>query len=194
MPKPKRKRVIFRPPLISGMRPFGSSAGTTGDVSLLHEEFEAIRLADYERLPQQEAARRMEVSRPTFSRIYDQARQKLAKALVEGQTLMIGGGDIAFDREWFKCARCHTSFSTTEASGPQNCPVCRSSDFFNISKQDNNKIYTLMPRPAIHETGFCICSKCGIKISHQAGSPCRSLICPKCNISLIREHHPIYIR
>ena len=90
MPRPRKSRRIFRPPLVSGYIPFGSSKGIVDSISLLYEEFEALRLADYENLSQHEAAGSMEVSRPTFSRIYDMARQKMAKVLVEGLTLKIG--------------------------------------------------------------------------------------------------------
>ena len=36
-------------------------------------------------------------------------------------------------------------------------------------------------------SGYCVCSKCGYKISHQKGIPCSDLKCPKCHIKLIRE-------
>jgi len=36
-------------------------------------------------------------------------------------------------------------------------------------------------------SGYCVCSKCGYKISHQRGIPCSDLECPKCHIKLIRE-------
>jgi len=35
--------------------------------------------------------------------------------------------------------------------------------------------------------GYCICSKCSYKISHQHGTPCSALQCPNCNINLERE-------
>ena len=36
-------------------------------------------------------------------------------------------------------------------------------------------------------SGYCVCSKCGYKISHQSGVPCSDLECPKCHIKLTRE-------
>lgn len=191
MPRPKRSRKVFRPPLISGFLPFGSSAGSSGGISLLYEEYEAMRLADYEGLTQQEAAGRMEVSRPTFSRIYDLARQKLAKALVEGLTLTIEGGSILFDEDWYRCNNCQTAFSPSGKTTFVVCPVCRSSDLSDIRKNGRGSVPDLLPRPAIHQTGFCVCSRCGLKVSHQAGIPCRSLVCPVCSTPMIREHHPV---
>jgi cation diffusion facilitator family transporter len=35
--------------------------------------------------------------------------------------------------------------------------------------------------------GYCVCPKCGYKISHQRGTPCSGLKCPNCHISLQRE-------
>jgi len=58
--------------------------------------YEAIRLADYEGLQQEEVARRLGVSRPTVSRILDAARRTVAAALVEGRGLLIQGGPVRF--------------------------------------------------------------------------------------------------
>ena len=35
-------------------------------------------------------------------------------------------------------------------------------------------------------TGYCICPRCGEKVSHTTGTPCTSLKCPKCGSTLIR--------
>ena len=35
--------------------------------------------------------------------------------------------------------------------------------------------------------GFCVCSSCGYKVSHQSGVPCSTIKCPKCNINLERK-------
>lgn len=191
MSRPRRSRNIFRPPLVGGYLPYGSSMGAQESISLLFEEFEAIRLADYEKLSQQDAAFRMGISRPTFSRVYDMARQKLAKAVVEGLPFKIEGGNISFSELWYKCNQCHTSFSATANNEPANCPVCRSLDFKKISYQATDINTELLPRPAVHHTGFCICSRCGLRISHQSGIPCRSLICPYCSTRMIREHYPV---
>jgi predicted DNA-binding protein (UPF0251 family) len=61
-------------------------------ITLLYEELEALRLADLEGLTQAEAAQQMDVSRSTFQRILDQARQQVSRALVEGYALEIEGG------------------------------------------------------------------------------------------------------
>ena len=58
-------------------------------VYLLEDEMEAIRLADYEGLYQQECADRMGISRPTFSRLIESARKKIADALLNTKALNI---------------------------------------------------------------------------------------------------------
>ncbi|RJO63620.1 MAG: hypothetical protein C4540_06585 [Candidatus Omnitrophota bacterium] len=35
--------------------------------------------------------------------------------------------------------------------------------------------------------GNCICPACGTKIPHQAGTPCSSIKCSKCNGNMVRE-------
>lgn len=192
MPRPKRNRRVFRPPLIGGLLPYGSSAGTAGQLTLLTEEYEAVRLADYEGLSQQESAVQMEISLPTFSRIYETARQKIARALVEGYSLAIEGGSIEFGESWYKCTQCNTAFSLVAKGVPAPaCPVCRSHELKEYKGDARQSTADLKPRPAVHQTGYCICPRCGLRVSHQAGVPCRSLICPDCSIPMIREHHPV---
>ncbi len=76
-----------------GCRCFGPSPGPA-EISLALDEFEALRLADFEGLYQEQAAARMAVSRQTFGRIVEAARRKIAQALVEGKSLSIEGGAV----------------------------------------------------------------------------------------------------
>jgi len=100
MPRPKRKRKIFSLPQIEGFKPFGTDIKDAQVVKLLFEEYEAIKLADYQNLTQDEAAKKMNISRPTFTRIYDKARKTIAEALVEGKIIKITGGDIDINDEY----------------------------------------------------------------------------------------------
>jgi predicted DNA-binding protein (UPF0251 family) len=56
------------------------------------DEFEAVRLADLEEMKQEDAARRMRISRPTFSRIVSLAHNKIADGLVNIKAIRIEGG------------------------------------------------------------------------------------------------------
>ena len=57
------------------------------------DEFETIRLLDYEGLTQEQCAERMGVARTTVTAIYENARRKMAEALVDGKRLLIRGGN-----------------------------------------------------------------------------------------------------
>ncbi|MEN8121195.1 MAG: DUF134 domain-containing protein [Bacteroidota bacterium] len=110
MPRPKRKRKIFSLPLAEGFKPFGVAINETDALELLYEEYEAIKLADYQNLTQEEAAKKMNISRPTFTRIYDKARKTIALALVEGKIIIIKGGDIHVDNEYRTSERSQTRY------------------------------------------------------------------------------------
>lgn len=59
------------------------------EVALSIDEFEAIRLADYEGRYHEEGAADMKISRATFGRIVNEARHKIAEALTQGKALRI---------------------------------------------------------------------------------------------------------
>ncbi len=69
------------------------------------DEFEAVRLADLDGLYQEEAARQMNVSRPTFTRIIEAAHRKLADVIVHGKALRIEGGPVRVEGQ--RCCRLH---------------------------------------------------------------------------------------
>jgi hypothetical protein len=81
-------------PQVTYYKPRGIPMTELQSVELTVDEFEAIRLADCERLYQEQAAERMNVSRQTFGRILDAARAKVADALVHGKALLIQGGPV----------------------------------------------------------------------------------------------------
>lgn len=96
MARPKQSRIIAQSPLISGFRPYGRYCQKRESIQLKYDEYEAIRLIDYEGKMQDDAAKLMNVSRPTFTRIYADARKKLALALVEGKHIAITNDNIEF--------------------------------------------------------------------------------------------------
>ncbi|MDX9813579.1 MAG: DUF134 domain-containing protein [Sulfurimonadaceae bacterium] len=86
MGRVKTKRELsFKPKY----RYFAPDEPSSGKVKLLHEEIEALFLIDYQELYQEDAAIKMGVSRPTFSRIIKSARTKVATALIGGKGLII---------------------------------------------------------------------------------------------------------
>ena len=96
MPRPCKLRRICALPAYGRFVPADAGAGEAGDaraVEMTVDEFEAIRLIDLEGLRQEECAARMNVARTTAQAIYNSAREKLARCLVYGCELRIGGGE-----------------------------------------------------------------------------------------------------
>lgn len=135
-PRPTRLRKISKPPAISGFKPYGAKDNhIKADIFLQLEEYEAIRLCDHEMLNHNQASVIMNVSRPTLTRIYSRARQKLAEALVLGKQIIIEGGKIYFDSEWYSCKMCGSYFNNPEKQNEiKACPLCLSN---NISTCDD---------------------------------------------------------
>lgn len=90
--RPKKERTIQCEPGERCFKPLCRPLSKLKAVCLTLDEFEAIRLADVEGLKQEDAAERMRVSRPTFSRIFSSARAKVADALVNIKAIRIEGG------------------------------------------------------------------------------------------------------
>jgi predicted DNA-binding protein (UPF0251 family)/predicted Fe-Mo cluster-binding NifX family protein len=95
MPRPVCERRLCAAIEARLMKPAGIPSRDLEEVLLGFDEAEALRLADLEGLYQEAAARRMGVSRPTFSRIVESARRKTADALLNGKALRIEGGEIS---------------------------------------------------------------------------------------------------
>ncbi len=133
MPRKKRNRRIQVPPVIKGMSVYGVRGRKTNEVIIRLEEYEAIRLLDYQNLTQEQAAVHMKVSRPTLTRIYEEARNKVATAFVEGRDIIFRGGDIYFDDNWFKCQECQASFNVYD-DNEGDCPVCGSEDVITLNE------------------------------------------------------------
>lgn len=96
MPRRKRPRWVRGRPPASLFKPAGVPAGELERSVLALDEYEALRLADYEGLKQEEVAERLGVSRPTVSRILESARRTVSEALVRGNALVIEGGAVEF--------------------------------------------------------------------------------------------------
>ena len=93
MSRPRKCRRVRNHPLHGFFKPQGVPVQDLRGITLPVEGLEAIRLADAEGMDHEAAARQMEVSRPTFSRILSQARHQVAKALSNGWAIRIEGGD-----------------------------------------------------------------------------------------------------
>jgi uncharacterized protein len=128
MSRPKRIRKMTNPPHFKGFSPIGLPEESS-PVVINYEEYEAIRLCDFELMGQVEASKLMEISRPTFTRIYESARRKVAQAFVGGKTIVFEGGKVYFDSEWYTCNSCGCWFNhLAKESEIRNCTLCGSAD------------------------------------------------------------------
>ena len=84
---------------MKGFKPYGMPMCKIDPVILKFEEYESIRLVNYDKLPQDQAAEQMNVSRPTFTRIYNKALKQIAKSFVEGKAIEIEGGNYQFEKD-----------------------------------------------------------------------------------------------
>lgn len=107
MARPLKSRKICNPPKMKGFRPFGIPPCKSGSIKLKFEEYESIRLVNYESLDQDQAAKQMNVSRPTFTRIYNKALKQIAKSFVEGKAIEIEGGNYQLEKDWYRCKKCY---------------------------------------------------------------------------------------
>jgi uncharacterized protein len=89
MVRPLKCRMIGIAPAATYFKPRGISMYLLEEVSLELDEWEALRLADFEALYQTDAAKRMGISRQTFANIVTRARHKVADALIHGKALKI---------------------------------------------------------------------------------------------------------
>jgi uncharacterized protein len=89
MSRPRRCRWIENEPSVLFFKPANVRLRDMDVVVLSHEEIEAIRLKDFEKLDQNECARRMNISQPTFHRTIICAREKIADAVVNGKAIRI---------------------------------------------------------------------------------------------------------
>jgi predicted DNA-binding protein (UPF0251 family) len=176
--------------VISGFKPYGNKKnGSKPESVFLHlEEYEALRLCDYEMLNHRQASILMAVSRPTLTRIYSKARQKIAEALVQGKQIIIEGGKIYFDSEWFSCKSCGCYFNNPDKQEElKECPLCWSTSFQNYQPDPEETEDTLTRCMDI-----CICPSCGFEIPHRFGCPCKKEICSECGTNMVRKRAPLY--
>ena len=128
MSRPKKCRWITIEPDITVFKPRGVPAKKMEVVELQLDELEAIRLADLEGLYQSDAAERMELSRATFGRIINEARRKVADALINGKMLVFKGGNIALSKiKELQCTKCGKQIDIAcSPEKPDLCPSCSS--------------------------------------------------------------------
>jgi predicted DNA-binding protein (UPF0251 family) len=133
MGRPKKKRFVSDEPGTFLLIP-GDSDDSSDPIELGHDEYEALRLVDYEGLFQDAAGELLGVSRQTVGRILQSARAKLAAAFVDGRPIRIEGGEIEKMIHYI-CNDCGNEWLSFEGSSPaKHCPGCGGKNLSTIGQ------------------------------------------------------------
>jgi uncharacterized protein len=133
-------RTVSGSPDFTLFKPAGIPVSSLEEIVLTVDEFEAVRLADREALYYEEAADVMNISRQTFGRIIQSARQKTAEALVEGKALRIEGGTVhMIEKRKFQCDGCGHGWEAPLGTGrPSSCPQCRDTNIHQSERESGS--------------------------------------------------------
>ena len=126
MARPKKHRRIGCSPSSYYFKPAGVPLGHLEEVTLEADELEAIRLGDLLNLSQEEAAELMKVSRATFGRIVNKAREKIADSILNGKAIKISdeiSGELK-DKFTFICKKCGLEIKMKNRRRLGSCPKC----------------------------------------------------------------------
>jgi predicted DNA-binding protein (UPF0251 family) len=92
MGRPFKCKHVHHSPGATYFKPSGIQKKDLTEIVLRYEELESLRLCDDEGMNQTEAAQKMNVHQSTLQRTLARAREKVARALVQGNALRIEGG------------------------------------------------------------------------------------------------------
>jgi predicted DNA-binding protein (UPF0251 family) len=148
--RPCKCRFITADPPVSIFKPAGVPGRQLEALELGLDELEALRLADLEGLYHDAAAERMGVSRPTFGRLIERARHKVACALLTGKMLVFEGGPVMrSEQRTFECADCDARFQKPHGTGrPGECPQCHGKNFHRSVDERGRGRGSGQPAPA----------------------------------------------
>lgn len=90
MPRPRKHRKIKCNPTAYYFKPRAVPLSTLEEVILEIDELESLRLADFLAMSHEQAAFQMKISRATFGRIIEKARNKIVDAILNGKAIRIG--------------------------------------------------------------------------------------------------------
>ena len=134
MARPEKNRNVLMPPSFNNFKPVGIKMTNMEQILLTLDEYEALRLADYDGLEHSEAAEKMNISRPTFTRLITKTRQKIAEFIVEGKALQIEGGSVHFSQNMILCLNCENRYQVSLNKKEYACPECGSKKFEDLAQ------------------------------------------------------------
>ena len=132
MARPHKFRRISCLPDVSYFKPAGIPVRHLKEIVLTIDEYEALRLADLEKLYHENAAGKMGISRQTFGNILTKAHFKIADGIVNGKAIKIEGGVYRTDNiRIFLCKDCNHKWQVPFGAGrPQTCPKCENKNIY----------------------------------------------------------------
>lgn len=175
MAREKNTRKLNFKPVVKSFIP--EDENFSGISTLLHEEIEAIHLMDVLGMYQEDAAKSMEISRPTFTRILKSARQKVATALVCGYKLKIED-----EKDDLVIALCANDLESIKSISPIEKYIL----FYRLKenkiecfKQIENPVYKNESKPAIILPKLFIEEKVNIFVSSKVGEGLKNSLLSK---------------
>ena len=138
MARPRKDRLIGFNSKINYFKPRGIPVLDLEEVCLTIDERESIRLADLEGMSHESAGAQMGVSRATFGRIVQRARNTIADAIINGKAVRVEGGSYKMmdDIRRFRCRACRHEWHEPFGTGrPDRCPACRGIDFYRRTQK-----------------------------------------------------------
>ena len=142
MVRPKKDRLVGFNPKINYFKPRGIPVLDLEEVCLTIDERESIRLADLEDMSHEMAGRQMGVSRATFGRIVQRARNIIADAIINGKAVRVEGGSYKMieDIRLFQCQTCYHEWKEPFGTGrPDHCPSCQGINFYRTTSERKEK-------------------------------------------------------
>jgi predicted DNA-binding protein (UPF0251 family) len=127
MPRPRICRRVWFEPNVTYFKPAGIRMIDLEESILTVDEFEAIRLKDLEGLEQEECAKKMNISQPTFHRLILSARKKIADAIVNAKAIKIEGGNFKMMKSRIGRGQAFRMGRGAGFGGPSAscvCPIC----------------------------------------------------------------------
>ncbi|BDZ66736.1 DUF134 domain-containing protein [Methanobacterium ferruginis] len=188
MARPRRFRRISQEPQIRCFKPERDDIDNLDSIEILIDEFEAIRLRDYHDIQQKRSAEIMGVSQPTFHRILNSARKKIADALINGNPLVIVGRGHLIT---YECKDCGFEWQHPHKEY-EKCPDCASSNIIQVEEEYSSESEEfLLQRRSYGGRGVgagpptvCRCPNCGYESPKELAVPCSNTKCPKCETPL----------
>jgi len=152
MARPCKCRRVCGNPEAYYFKPRGIPVSQLEEVVLTLDEFEAVRLADLEGLYQEDAAKRMNVSRQTFGNIIESAHKKIADTIINARALRIKGGIVKMEK---KAVKLCIPTATNEGKKAEVYGHFGSAPFFTIYDTGADTVEVIDNANQHHEHGAC---------------------------------------